>query len=148
MNIIQCNECEQKWCHYPQRTTQKVEGEWWKKILIGKAKYLSKNCQQWLNGEMILIKTMNEKLIFFFWWDWGLNSGPCTCKSGAILLEPYLETILLWCLGEGVFQIICLGWFWSSILPISASQVARITGVSHWCLAGKWYFLILFWVCY
>jgi hypothetical protein len=30
---------------------------------------------------------------------------------------------------------ICLGWPWTSVLQISASQVAGITGVSHWHLA-------------
>jgi hypothetical protein len=29
------------------------------------------------------------------------------------------------------------GWPQTSIFPISASQVARITGMSHWCLAEK-----------
>jgi hypothetical protein len=29
----------------------------------------------------------------------------------------------------------CLGWLWTSILLISASWVARITGASHWHLA-------------
>jgi hypothetical protein len=33
---------------------------------------------------------------FFFWWDCGLNSGLRTCKAGALLLEPHLQTILLW----------------------------------------------------
>jgi hypothetical protein len=33
----------------------------------------------------------------------------------------------------GVSQIICLGCPWTLILPISASQVVRITGISHWC---------------
>jgi hypothetical protein len=28
---------------------------------------------------------------------------------------------------------ICLGWLWTVILLLSASWVARITGVSHWC---------------
>jgi hypothetical protein len=22
--------------------------------------------------------------IYLFWWDWGLNSGLCTCKAGSI----------------------------------------------------------------
>jgi hypothetical protein len=26
----------------------------------------------------------------------------------------------------------CLGWLWTLILQISVSQVARITGLSHW----------------
>jgi hypothetical protein len=36
--------------------------------------------------------------------------------------------------GDGVLWTICLGWPWTSIL-ISASQIARIIGVNHWCLA-------------
>jgi hypothetical protein len=37
--------------------------------------------------------------------------------------------------GGGVSRNICLAWPPTSILPISAFQVARITGVSHWRLA-------------
>jgi hypothetical protein len=29
---------------------------------------------------------------FFFSWNWGLNSGLCTCKAGALLLEPHLQS--------------------------------------------------------
>jgi hypothetical protein len=29
-------------------------------------------------------------------------------------------------------QTVCPDWSWSKILPISASQVTRITGMSHW----------------
>jgi hypothetical protein len=32
-------------------------------------------------------------------------------------------------------QMICLGWPWTTIIPISVPQVARITDVSHWHLA-------------
>jgi hypothetical protein len=44
--------------------------------------------------------------------------------------------------GDGVPPTIWLGWPWTMILPISASQVARITGVSHqhlaYCLFSWW----------
>jgi hypothetical protein len=40
----------------------------------------------------------------------------------------------------GVSQTTCWGWHWGEVLPISASQVARIIGMSHWCLA---FFLVL-----
>jgi hypothetical protein len=30
------------------------------------------------------------------WWDWGLNSGLRVCKAGTLLLEPHLQSILLW----------------------------------------------------
>jgi hypothetical protein len=33
--------------------------------------------------------------VFFFWWDWDLNSGLHTCKAGAPLLEPHLQSIFL-----------------------------------------------------
>jgi hypothetical protein len=37
--------------------------------------------------------------------------------------------------GDGVLQTLCTGWSPTVILLISASQVARMTGVSHWCPA-------------
>jgi hypothetical protein len=36
---------------------------------------------------------------------------------------------------------ICLGWLWTSILLISASWIARITGVRHWWPGLAWYFV-------
>jgi 4-amino-4-deoxy-L-arabinose transferase-like glycosyltransferase len=56
-------------------------------------------------------------------------------KAGALPLEPYLQSILLWLFGDGILQIIFLGWFGTMILLISASQVVRIIGVNHWHLA-------------
>jgi hypothetical protein len=46
-----------------------------------------------------------------------------------------LTSSLFWSgyFGDGVSQTVCWGWPWSVILPIWTSQVARITGVSHWC---------------
>jgi hypothetical protein len=35
-------------------------------------------------------------VVVLFWWGWGLNSGLCGCKAGALLLEPHLQSILLW----------------------------------------------------
>jgi hypothetical protein len=34
----------------------------------------------------------------------------------------------------GVLRTICLGWLWTAIFRISASQIARIISVSHWHL--------------
>jgi hypothetical protein len=42
-----------------------------------------------------------------------------------------------------VSQTICLGWPPTFILLISASSVARITGMSHWHLAGFSFFTSL-----
>jgi hypothetical protein len=62
---------------------------------------------------------------FFFGKNWGLNSGLCSYKAGAL---PHLQSILLWLFLEiRVYP----GWPPTGILRISACQVARITGVSH-----------------
>jgi hypothetical protein len=34
-------------------------------------------------------------LFLFFWWDWSLNSELHTCKTGALPLEPHLQSLLL-----------------------------------------------------
>jgi hypothetical protein len=31
-------------------------------------------------------------VLFFFLWDWGLNSGVHACKAGILLLEPQLQS--------------------------------------------------------
>jgi hypothetical protein len=67
----------------------------------------------------------------FFGWDLSLNSGLCTCKAGALLLKPHLHPFWSSYFGSGVSQTICLGWPGTVILPISASQITRITGMSH-----------------
>jgi hypothetical protein len=39
----------------------------------------------------------NKKTVYInIWWNWGLNSGLHACKTGALLLEPHLQPILLW----------------------------------------------------
>jgi hypothetical protein len=62
---------------------------------------------------------------FFFLWCWSLNSGPTPQATPPALF-----------LCDGFFQdrvtgTIHLGWLWTSILLISASWVAGITGMSH-----------------
>jgi hypothetical protein len=47
------------------------------------------------------------------------------------LCLSHTSSPLLWLIWGGVSQTISLGWPWNFILPISASKVARITGVSH-----------------
>jgi hypothetical protein len=59
----------------------------------------------------------------------GLNSGLHTCKTGALPLEPHLRAVLDWLSWRWGSQTICSGWPSAMIFPISASQVARITGV-------------------
>jgi hypothetical protein len=61
-----------------------------------------------------------------------LNSGLHICKTGVLLLEPHLKYIFaLGYFGDEVLQTVCQGWPRTMILPISASEIARITGVSH-----------------
>jgi hypothetical protein len=71
----------------------------------------------------------------FFKWDWVLNSGLHICKASALLLEPHLQSLFSGYFRDRTLRTICLAWLQTTILPISASQVARVTGVSHWCPA-------------
>jgi hypothetical protein len=77
----------------------------------------------------------------FFWWDWGLNLGFLYCLSHIsvplviLLLEPHLHTSSY--PRDGVSGTIYLDWPRSTILPISASHIDRITGMSHWHLAPQ-----------
>jgi hypothetical protein len=67
-------------------------------------------------------------MLFFFWWYWDLNSGPTSWAT--------LPALLWWVFSDRVSRAICLGWLRTAILLISASWVARIIGVSHWCPAS------------
>jgi hypothetical protein len=45
---------------------------------------------------------------------------------------------------------VCPRWLWTTILLISASWVARITGMSHWHPACDWVLRVfknMFWIC-
>jgi hypothetical protein len=48
--------------------------------------------------------------------------------AGMAGVHPTLNIFSLKCLEN----FLCLGWLWTMILLLSASQVDRITGVSHW----------------
>jgi hypothetical protein len=75
---------------------------------------------------------------FIFWWDWSLNSGFCTWKAGTLLLEPRSSPLYSGYFGHGVSHTICLGWPQTALFLISASQVARMTGMSrHTWLASS-----------
>jgi hypothetical protein len=70
---------------------------------------------------------------FVFWQYWGLNSGP----------TPWVTLPSNFCDGlfrGRVLRTICLGWLRMVIFLISASWVARITGVSplHPTESGIW----------
>jgi hypothetical protein len=62
---------------------------------------------------------------FFFWWDWGLNS--VLHKYPSAWATPPAHFALL------ILEMRCCKLFSRSGLEPWSSQVARITGVSHWC---------------
>jgi hypothetical protein len=74
-------------------------------------------------------------VVVFFWWDWSLNSGLHTCKAGILLLESYLQSILLWLFWRWALKNYLHRLASNAILLISVSQVAGITGRSQQCLA-------------
>jgi hypothetical protein len=81
-------------------------------------------------------------LVWLFCGRWGLNTGPHTWEAGGILpLEPLWQPFFV--LGTfkiGSWELFAQADFQMAILLISASWVARITGMSHRCLVG-----LLFW---
>jgi hypothetical protein len=88
-------------------------------------------------GSTIMIAVLSDTVIMFFFclWDWSLNSDLHTWKASILLLEPYLQSILLWLFWRWGLVSYFSGCSQTSVLPISASQVARITAMSHQCLA-------------
>jgi hypothetical protein len=62
---------------------------------------------------------------FFFLRCWDLNSWPTPWATPpALFCDVFFQ--------DRVLQTFCLGWLRTSILLVSASWVARITGKSHW----------------
>jgi hypothetical protein len=67
-----------------------------------------------------------------FWGVTGVFSEPHSNKTSALVLEPLLQSILLWYFGDRVSNTICLGWHQTLFLPTSVSLLPRITGPRHW----------------
>jgi hypothetical protein len=98
-----------------------------------------------------LYKVMAD-IFFFFLWNWsGVWTQALLLQSGHFITwsspSVHLSLFTFW---RCDFETICLGWPQTMILPISASQVARITGVilvpAHCdiCFAYTYYALIKF----
>jgi hypothetical protein len=72
--------------------------------------------------------------LHFFLWYWDLNSRSHTCWASALPLGPLHQPFFV----LGIFEIgsckltFCVGWLQTVIILISASQIPRITGLSHW----------------
>jgi hypothetical protein len=64
--------------------------------------------------------------IFFFFFFCG--SGIWT---QALHLDPLHQNFLMHFIKIGFLELFALGWLWTTVLLISASWVARITGMSH-----------------
>jgi hypothetical protein len=102
------------------------------------------------SGRLVLSVDVSFIIFFSFCTLWNSFPLPFFCALGLKLhgfmlakqafsylshsASPFL------CVWDAYFQdmvsgTICPGWFWTAVFQISASQVARITGMSHWRLA-------------
>jgi hypothetical protein len=70
---------------------------------------------------------------FFFWWNWVGFELRASHSQG---LSHTFSSFCSGYFGDEVLQSICPCWPQTSIHLIPAFQVARVTGVSHWCLVG------------
>jgi hypothetical protein len=75
-----------------------------------------------------------ERLSFCFVLMWlGFELKASHFQTGALPLEPYLQSILLWLFWKwGPHELFA----WAGLKPQS-SQVIRITGISHWHLMWR-----------
>jgi hypothetical protein len=87
-------------------------------------------------------------LVFFFksWWDWFELRAFAVGKQTLYHLNHTTRQFALVILEMEFSWTVCLGWPWTTTLPISASQVARITGLSHWCPTHS-LLIPLYWSC-
>jgi hypothetical protein len=79
--------------------------------------------------------TFSEKtFLFSFLGGIGVWTQSFTLAKQVLYhLNHTFSPFLLWSsFGDSVWRTVCLGWSQTTILPISASQTARITGMSHW----------------
>jgi hypothetical protein len=81
------------------------------------------------SSKLVSVTHISGASVFFVYgWYWGLNSGPSPWATPpALFLWRVFQDRVSW--------TICLGWIRTAILLISASWVARITGVSYRHLA-------------
>jgi hypothetical protein len=71
-----------------------------------------------------------DSFFFFFLWDWDLNfwtQGFSLAKQALCCMSHTSSPFCFGYFADGAGGLsICLGWPWTVILPISASQVARL----------------------
>jgi hypothetical protein len=82
-----------------------------------------------------------EFLEFIGSYKWSIlkkNFCGTRAQTQGLHLKPLYRPFLWWVFQDRVSQTVCLGWLRTSLLLISASWVARITGVSHRCPVPFW----------
>jgi hypothetical protein len=89
----------------------------------------------WKNTDKNKMYIIRLTLLFFFFLvvvvlEFKLRT--LHCKASTLPLEPHLQSILVWLFWRWCFVNCLLGWSQTVILQISASQVVRITDMSHW----------------
>jgi hypothetical protein len=72
-------------------------------------------------------------LLIYLWWYWDLNF--MFARQAFYHLSHSTSPVFVLGIFERVSWTICWGCLWNTIFLILASQVARITGMSHWHLA-------------
>jgi hypothetical protein len=96
-------------------------------IFLGCQRLSSKLPYMCSHGNQIKFKLLSRTssfLFLFFLQYWGLNSGPTPLATlPAFFCDGFFQDRVSW--------TSCPGWLQTVILLISASWVARITGVSH-----------------
>jgi hypothetical protein len=90
--------------------------------------------------------TMGDKkmafssFLFCFWWYWVWTQGRTLARQMLYYLSHSASPFLCGFFWDRVSWTICPGWPQTKILLISASWVARITEMSHWC--PEWHLIL------
>jgi hypothetical protein len=92
---------------------------WWKKTL-----------KAWMN----ILSNSLPLYLFIYLFIYFCDTGAWT-QGPSPWATPPAQFFVIGFFWDRVSWTIYPGWLWTVILLISASWVARITGVSHWCLA-------------
>jgi hypothetical protein len=97
-------------------------------------------------GEPFLSSFFFFFFFFFLEWVWsfGLRASCVRAKQALYHLIHVSNPFCSGYFGDGVSRTICPGWPQTEILQISASQVVRITSVSHWCPASPFVYCTFF----
>jgi hypothetical protein len=85
-----------------------------------------------LISEALILKVLKKKFFFSPWAVLGLRASCLLGRHSTTWATPP-ALFYVGCFWDAVLLTICPGWLWTAIFLISASWVARITGVSHRC---------------